>query len=319
MSQQTFKMSTSTVKIFSGTGSHDLAKKIASSFGKSLGKGKLGKFSDGELSYRYTETVRGSDVYIVQSTVDSSDNIIELFLMIDAAKRASAKYVNVVIPYYGYARQDRKDKPRIAVSAKLMANLLTASGASRIVSCDLHAGQIQGFFDIPLDHLNGSSVFVPYVKSLELDNVIFASPDAGGTERVRDYAKYFDCDFVICDKTREKANEVKSVQVIGEVKDRDVIIIDDLIDTGGTIAMSSKVLMEKGAKSVRAIITHPVLSGNAEENLNNSALIELVVTDSIPLKFRNKRIKVLSIARLIAKAIRKIHDNESTSSLFVNR
>ena len=319
MSQQYFNMSASTVKIFSGTGSYELAEKIASSFGKNLGKGKLGKFSDGELSYRYTETVRGSDVYIIQSTVDSSDNIMELFLMIDAAKRASAKYVNVVIPYYGYARQDRKDKPRIAVSAKLMANLLTASGASRVVSCDLHAGQIQGFFDIPLDHLNGSSVFVPYVKSLKLNNVIFASPDAGGTERVRDYAKYFDCDFVICDKTREKANEVKSVQVIGEVRDKDVIIIDDLIDTGGTIAMSSKVLIEKGAKSVRAIITHPVLSGNAEENLNNSALTELVVTDSIPLKFRNKRIKVLSIARLIAKAIRKIHDNESTSSLFINR
>ena len=319
MSQQYFNMSASTVKIFSGTGSYELAEKIASSFGKNLGKGKLGKFSDGELSYRYTETVRGSDVYIIQSTVDSSDNIMELFLMIDAAKRASAKYVNVVIPYYGYARQDRKDKPRIAVSAKLMANLLTASGASRVVSCDLHAGQIQGFFDIPLDHLNGSSVFVPYVKSLKLNNVIFASPDAGGTERVRDYAKYFDCDFVICDKTREKANEVKSVQVIGEVRDKDVIIIDDLIDTGGTIAMSSKVLIEKGAKSVRAIITHPVLSGNAEENLNNSALTELVVTDSIPLKFRNKRIKVLSIARLIAKAIRKIHENESTSSLFINR
>ena len=319
MSQQYFNMSASTVKIFSGTGSYELAEKIASSFGKNLGKGKLGKFSDGELSYRYTETVRGSDVYIIQSTVDGSDNIMELFLMIDAAKRASAKYVNVVIPYYGYARQDRKDKTRIAVSVKLMANLLTASGASRVVSCDLHAGQIQGFFDIPLDHLNGSSVFVPYVKSLKLNNVIFASPDAGGTERVRDYAKYFDCDFVICDKTREKANEVKSVQVIGEVRDKDVIIIDDLIDTGGTIAMSSKVLIEKGAKSVRAIITHPVLSGNAEENLNNSALTELVVTDSIPLKFRNKRIKVLSIARLIAKAIRKIHENESTSSLFINR
>ena len=239
--------------------------------------------------------------------------------MIDAAKRASAKHVNVVIPYYGYARQDRKDKPRIAVSAKLMANLLTASGASRVVSCDLHAGQIQGFFDIPLDHLNGSSVFVPYVKKLNLENVIFASPDAGGTERVRDYAKYFDCEFVICDKTREKANEVKSVEVIGEVKDKDVIIVDDLIDTGGTIAMASNVIMDKGAKSVRAIITHPVLSGNAEENLENSSLIELVVTDSIPLNIRNKKIKVLSIAGLFAKAIRKIHENESTSSLFINR
>ena len=273
----------STVKIFSGSGSEEVAKKIANEFGKPLGKGKLGKFSDGELSFRYTETVRGSDVYIVQSTVNGSDNLIELFLMIDAAKRASAKHVNVVIPYYGYARQDRKDKPRIAVSAKLMANLLTASGASRVVSCDLHAGQIQGFFDIPLDHLNGSSVFVPYVKKLNLENVIFASPDAGGTERVRDYAKYFDCEFVICDKTREKANEVKSVEVIGEVKDKDVIIVDDLIDTGGTIAMASNVIMDKGAKSVRAIITHPVLSGNAEENLENSSLIELVVTDSIPL------------------------------------
>ena len=307
----------STVKIFSGSGSEEVAKKIANEFGKPLGKGKLGKFSDGELSFRYNETVRGSDVYIVQSTVNGSDNLIELFLMIDAAKRASAKHVNVVIPYYGYARQDRKDKPRIAVSAKLMANLLTASGASRVVSCDLHAGQIQGFFDIPLDHLNGSSVFVPYVKKLNLENVIFASPDAGGTERVRDYAKYFDCEFVICDKTREKANEVKSVEVIGEVKD--VIIVDDLIDTGGTIAMASNVIMDKGAKSVRAIITHPVLSGNAEENLENSSLIELVVTDSIPLNIRNKKIKVLSIAGLFAKAIRKIHENESTSSLFINR
>ena len=309
----------STVKIFSGSGSEEVAKKIANEFGKPLGKGKLGKFSDGELSFRYTETVRGSDVYIVQSTVNGSDNLIELFLMIDAAKRASAKHVNVVIPYYGYARQDRKDKPRIAVSAKLMANLLTASGASRVVSCDLHAGQIQGFFDIPLDHLNGSSVFVPYVKKLNLENVIFASPDAGGTERVREYAKYFNCEFVICDKTREKANEVKSVQVIGEVKNKDVIIVDDLIDTGGTIAMASNVIMEKGAKSVRAIITHPVLSGNAEENLKNSSLIELVVTDSIPINVRNKKIKVLSIAGLFAKAIRKIHENESTSSLFINR
>ncbi|MFL3001680.1 MAG: ribose-phosphate diphosphokinase [Cytophagales bacterium] len=309
----------STVKIFSGSGSQELAKKIATEFGKPLGKGKLGKFSDGELSFRYAETVRGSDVYIVQSTVDSSDNIIELFLMIDAAKRASAKFVNVVIPYYGYARQDRKDKPRIAVSAKLLANLLTASGASRIVSCDLHAGQIQGFFDIPLDHLNGSSVFVPFLKKLKLNNLIFASPDAGGAERVREYAKYFETDFVICDKTREKANQVKSVQVIGDVENKDVIIIDDLIDTGGTISMASKVIMEKGAKSVRAVITHPVLSGNAEENLKKSSLLELVVTDSIPLKFRNKKIKVLSIAGLIAKAIRKIHENESTSSLFINR
>ena len=307
------------VKIFSCTKSMTLSKQIAKEFGQDLGIVSFQRYSDGEFQPSFEESVRGSRVFIIGSTNPSTDNLMEMLLMLDAAKRASARHITAVIPYFGWARQDRKDKPRIAVSAKLMANLLTASGASRIVSCDLHAGQIQGFFDIPLDHLNGSSVFVPYVKSLKLDNVIFASPDAGGTERVRDYAKYFDCDFVICDKTREKANEVKSVQVIGEVKDRDVIIIDDLIDTGGTIAMSSKVLMEKGAKSVRAIITHPVLSGNAEENLNNSALTELVVTDSIPLKFRNKRIKVLSIAGLIAKAIRKIHDNESTSSLFINR
>ena len=234
-------------------------------------------------------------------------------------KRASANHINVVIPYYGYARQDRKDKPRIAISSKLIANLLTASGATRIIACDLHAGQIQGFFDIPLDHLNGSSVFVPYIKKLDLKNIIFASPDAGGTERIRDYAEYFNVDFVICDKQREKANEVKSVQVIGEVEGKDVIIIDDLIDTGGTISMASKVLMEKGAKSVRALITHPILSGNSDENITNSALKELVVTDTIPLKFRNKKIKVLSIAGLIAKAIRKIHENESTSSLFINR
>ena len=309
----------STVKIFSGKGSLELANKIASKFGKNLGQGKSGKFSDGELKYRYAETVRGSDVYIIQSTVNGSDNFMELFLMIDAAKRASANHINVVIPYYGYARQDRKDKPRIAVSAKLLANLLTASGASRIVSCDLHAGQIQGFFDIPLDHLNGSSVFVPYLKKLKLKNLSFASPDAGGAERVREYAKYFDTDFVICDKNREKANHVKSVQVIGDVEDKDVIIIDDLIDTGGTISKASQVIMDKGANSVRALISHPVLSGNAEKNIEDSALEELVVTDSIPLKFRNKKIKVLSIAGLIAKAIRKIHENESTSSLFINR
>ena len=309
----------SIVKIFSGKGSLELAKKIASKFGKNLGQGKSGKFSDGELKYRYTETVRGSDVYIIQSTVNGSDNFMELFLMIDAAKRASANYINIVIPYYGYARQDRKDKPRIAISSKLIANLLTASGATRIIACDLHAGQIQGFFDIPLDHLNGSSVFVPYIKKLDLKNIIFASPDAGGTERIRDYAEYFNFDFVICDKQREKANEVKSVQVIGEVEGKDVIIIDDLIDTGGTISMASKVLMEKGAKSVRALITHPILSGNADKNITNSELKELVVTDTIPLKFRNKKIKVLSIAGLFAKAIRKIHENESTSSLFINR
>ena len=221
----------SSVKIFSGKNSLKLAEKIASRFGKRLGKTSSGKFSDGELFFRYTETVRGCDVYIIQSTVDNSDSFMELFLMIDAAKRASAKHVNVVIPYYGYARQDRKDKPRITISSKLIANLITSAGASRVVSCDLHAGQIQGFFDIPLDHLHGSSVFVPYLKKLKTKNLIFASPDAGGTERVRDYAKYFDVDFVICDKHRNKANKIKTMQVIGDVEGKDVVLVDDLIDT----------------------------------------------------------------------------------------
>ena len=309
----------SLVKIFSGTSSLKLAESIASNFGKRLGKVASGKFSDGELYFRYKETVRGCDIYIIQSTVDDSNNFMELFLMIDAAKRASAKHINVIIPYYGYARQDRKDKPRIAISSKLIANLVTAAGATRVISCDLHAGQIQGFFDIPLDHLHGSSVFVPYLKKLKTRKLIFASPDAGGTERVRSYAKYFNVDFVICDKHRKKANKVETMQIIGDVEGKDVVLVDDLIDTGGTISKASNLIMKKGAKSVRAIITHPILSGNAEKNINSSSLKELVVTDSIPLKFKNKKIKVLSIAGLFAKAIRKIHENESTSSLFINR
>ncbi len=309
----------SSVKIFSGTSSLQLAENIASKFGKRLGKVSSGKFSDGELYFRYTETVRGCDIYIIQSTVDSSDSLMELFLMIDAAKRASAKRINVMIPYYGYARQDRKDKPRIAISSKLIANLISSAGATRVISCDLHAGQIQGFFDIPLDHLHGSSVFVPYLKKLKTKKLIFASPDAGGTERVRSYAKYFNVDFVICDKHRTKANKIKTMQVIGDVEGKDVVLVDDLIDTGGTISKASNLIMEKGAKSVRAIITHPILSGNAKENINASSLKELMVTDSVPLKFKNKKIKVLSLAGLFAKATRKIHDNESTSSLFINR
>ena len=241
----------------------------------------------------------------------------ELLLMIDAAKRASARYVTVVVPYFGYARQDRKDKPRVAIAAKLCANLLSAAGADRIMTCDLHAGQIQGFFDIPVDHLDGSAIFWPYLRTLNLDNLVFASPDVGGTARARKFAKHFEVDMVVCDKHRKRANEIASMQVIGEVKDRDVVLVDDLVDTAGTITMASNILKEKGAKSVRAVCTHAILSGKAYDNIEKSALEELVVTDTLPLKQESDRIKVLSVASLFAKAIRKVHDHDSISSLFV--
>lgn len=307
----------SSVKIFSGNESLYLAEKIAQSYGKPLGEVTLQKFSDGEISPYFNESVRGCDVFIIQSTFPPADNILELLMLVDAARRASAKYVTVVMPYFGYARQDRKDKPRVAIAAKLLANLIAASGANRIMTCDLHADQIQGFFDIPVDHMDGSSIFVPYVKSLGLDDLIFASPDVGGVKRVRSFAKYFNADMVVCDKHRKRANEVASMQLIGEVEGKNVVLIDDLIDTGGTMCKAAGLIMEKGAKSVRAICTHPVLSGNAYDNINNSVLEELVVTDSIPLKQQTEKIKVKTISDLFAKAIRKIHDHESISSLFI--
>ncbi len=306
------------VKLFSGTNSQYLSKKIALEYGKPLGELEIQKFSDGEISPRFSESVRGCDVFLINSTFAPSENLMELLLMIDAAKRASAKYVTVVIPYFGYARQDRKDQPRVAIAAKLVANLISAAGADRIMTCDLHAGQIQGFFDIPVDHLNGSFIFVPYIRSLLLENLIIASPDVGGTKRARSFAKHFECDLVIIDKYRKRANEVASMQVIGNVEGKDVVIVDDLIDTGGTISKASIVLMEEGAKSVRAICTHPVLSGNAFENIENSALEEMVVTDTIPLYRDSPKIKVLSVAALFAKGIRKTHNNESISSLFIH-
>jgi ribose-phosphate pyrophosphokinase len=238
--------------------------------------------------------------------------------MIDAAKRASAKYVTVVIPYFGYARQDRKDRPRVAIGAKLIANLISAAGADRLMTCDLHAGQIQGFFDIPVDHMDGSFIFVPYVRSLQLENLLVASPDVGGTKRARAFAKHFEVDMVVIDKYRKRANEVASMQVIGNVEDKDIILVDDLIDTGGTLSKASIVLKERGARSVRAIATHPILSGNAYENIENSALEELVVTDTLPLYRESEKIKVLSVANLFAKGIRKTHNNESISSLFIH-
>ena len=306
------------VKLFSGTNSEYLAKKVALEYGKPLGEIKIQKFSDGEMSPFFLESVRGCDVFLINSTFAPSDNLMELLLMIDAAKRASAKYVTVVIPYFGYARQDRKDRPRVSIGAKLVANLISAAGADRIMTCDLHAGQIQGFFDIPVDHLDGSYIFVPYVRSLKLDNLLIASPDVGGTKRARSFAKHFEVDMVVIDKYRKRANEVASMQVIGNVEDRDIVLVDDLIDTGGTLAKASIVLKEEGARSVRAIATHPILSGNAFENIENSALEELVVTDTIPLARESEKIKVLSVANLFAKGIRKTHTNESISSLFIH-
>lgn len=307
----------SAVKIFSGTSSQYLAEKIARSYGNPLGACEVQTFSDGEKCPSFNESVRGDSVFLIQSTFPPGDNMLELLLMIDAARRASAKNVTVVIPYFGYARQDRKDKPRVAIGAKLMANILMAAGADRVMTCDLHAGQIQGFFDIPVDHLDASAIFVPYLRSLNTENMIIAAPDVGGSARARRYAKYFGVDMVICDKHRKRANEVASMQVIGEVEGKDVVLVDDLIDTAGTVSKASTILKDKGATSVRALVTHPVLSGNAYENIANSSLEELVVTDTIPLKGESDRIRVLSVADMFAKAIRKVHDNESISSLFL--
>jgi len=305
------------VKMFSGRATQYLSERIANEYGEPLGVVTYQQFSDGEMSPYITESVRGHDVFIIQSTFPPSDNLMELLLMVDATKRASAHNVNVVIPYFGYARQDRKDKPRVAIASKMIANLLSAAGADRIMTCDLHADQIQGFFDIPVDHLDGSYIFVPYLKSLGSNNLMFASPDVGGIKRARNFAKFFDADLAVCDKYRKEANKISSMRLIGEVEGKDVILVDDLVDTAGTICKAAQLLKDNGAKSVRAVCTHPVLSGAAYENVENSVLEELVVSDTIPLKQESRKIKVLSVSSLFAKAIRKIHDNESISSLFI--
>jgi ribose-phosphate pyrophosphokinase len=305
------------VKIFSGRATSYLAEKIAHAYGETLGTVNYQQFSDGEMSPIIGDSVRGHDVFIVQSTFAPADNFMELLLMIDAAKRASALNVNVIIPYFGYARQDRKDKPRVAIAAKLIANLLSAAGANRIMTCDLHADQIQGFFDIPVDHLDGNYIFVPYLKSLGLTNIMFATPDVGGIKRARSFAKFFAADLAVCDKYRKEANKIESMRLIGEVEGKDVVLVDDLVDTAGTICKAAALLKENGANTVRAICTHPVLSGKAYENINNSVLEELVVSDTIPLKQVTPKIKVLTVSDLFAKAIRKIHDHESISSLFI--
>jgi len=308
----------STAKIFSGTGSQQLAEQICKKYGTKLGKVNIQHFSDGEICPIFMESVRGDYVFLVQSTFAPVENLMELLLMIDAARRASAYKVIAVIPYYGYARQDRKDRPRVAIGSKLVANMLVAAGADRVITMDLHAPQIQGYFDIPVDHLDSSAVFIPYIEQLKVENLTFAAPDVGSTNRVREIASYFNAEMVICDKHRKRANEIASMVVIGDVTDRDIVIIDDICDTGGTLAKSASLLMEKGARSVRAMITHPVLSGKAYENIENSVLEELVVCDTIPLRQESSKIKVLSVAELFAVAIRNAFENKSITSLFIH-
>ncbi len=304
------------VKLFSGTSTVNLSTKIAESYGKPLGDVILSHFSDGEIQPSYNESIRGCDVFLIQSTCQPNDNLFELLMLIDAAKRASANTINVVIPYFGYARQDRKDKPRVAIGSKLVANLLTAAGASRVMTMDLHAAQIQGFFDIPVDHLDAAVIFVPYIKSLNLENLTIASPDMGGSYRARTFAKFFNAEVVICDKTRKRANEIESMSIIGDVTGQDIVLIDDICDTAGTLSKAAGLIMENGAKSVRAVCTHAVLSGKAYETIENSALTELIVTDTIPSKINSPKIKVLSTADLFANAIKSVNQHSSISALF---
>ena len=307
----------SEVKIFTGENSKYIAENIAKSLGLELGKKTFLNFSDGEFATAYDETVRGDHVFIVQSTFPPSDNLMELLMMIDAAKRASAYKVVAVIPYFGFARQDRKDRPRVAIGAKLVANMLHAAGVDRIMTMDLHADQIQGFFDIPVDHLYGSSVLAPYIRSLNLDNLAIASPDIGGSKRANSWAKFFDSGLVICHKTRERPNEVADMKVIGDVEGKNVVIVDDMIDTAGTICKASSILKEKGALSVRAVATHAVLSGKAYENIEKSALDEVIFTDSIPLHQECSKIKVISVADMFAETIRNVVEHRSISDHFI--
>lgn len=307
----------SQIKLFGGSASNYLAEEIARYHDMPLIKSTLHRFSDGEMQPVIQESVRGQYVFFIQSTYAPADNTMELLLLIDAARRASAKYITAVIPYFGYARQDRKDQPRVPISAKLMANLLTTAGANRVCTMDLHAPQIQGFFDIPVDHLDSTAIFIPYIKELNLEALTFAAPDVGSSKRTRDYAKSLKADMIICDKYREKANEIAGMNVIGDVKDKNVILIDDIIDTAGTLCAAAQAIMDKGAKSVRAVCTHPVLSGKAYERIEASCLTELVVCNTIPTKPLSKKIKVLSVSQLFATAIKRAFEYRSISSLFV--
>jgi ribose-phosphate pyrophosphokinase len=304
------------VSIFSGRATEYLARKIAESYGTTLGKAVVTNFSDGEFQPSYEENIRGRDVFLIQSTFPPTDNLFELMMLADAARRASARKITAVIPYFGFARQDRKDKPRVTIAAKLIANLLIASGIQRIITIDLHADQIQGFFDVPVDHVYASNIFLPYIQSLNLSNPTMASPDTGGTRRAASYAKMLETGFVICYKQRAKPNVVEEMALIGDVKGRDVILIDDIIDTAGSITKAAELIMDNGANSIRAFCTHPIFSGAAYDRIEQSVFTEVVVTDTIPLKQESSKIKVLSTADLFAEVIRRVENYESISSLF---
>ena len=310
-------MSTGVIKIFAGTESKYLAEKIAEYAGIVLGRSSCPRFSDGEFEPCYEETIRGSFTFIIQSTFPPADNLLELLLMIDAAKRASAYKIIAVMPYFGFARQDRKDRPRVSIGAKLVADMLSTAGINRLITMDLHADQIQGFFDVPVDHLSAAALFIPHIHKMGLRDIVVASPDVGGTKRANVFAKHLKTDLVICHKSRSKANRIDSMTLIGDVENKDVIIVDDIIDTAGTITKAADVMKMKGARSVRAFVTHGVLSGPAFDRIEASGLDEVLITDSIPLRQKCDKITVLSCAPLIADVIQKIHKNKSISTAFI--
>lgn len=305
------------LKVFSGTKSQYIAEEICKELGVELGQMNIQHFADGEFEVSFEESIRGHEVYLVQSTFPNSDNLMELLLMIDAAKRASAKSIIAVMPYFGWARQDRKDKPRVSIAAKLVSDLLTTAGVNRVITMDLHADQIQGFFDVPVDHLYASSVFIPYIQSLGLKNLVIATPDVGGAKRANSYAKYLDVPLVLCHKQRAKANVVEKMTLIGDVVDKDIILIDDMVDTAGTITKAAELMLDNGARSVRALCTHAIMSDPATERVNDSRLTEIIFTNSIPYNKDCKKCTIISVARLFADTIHRVHTNESISSQYL--
>lgn len=304
-------------KIFACTQSTALAEKIAKAYGTDLGNVHFSRYSDGEFQPSFEESVRGARIFIIGSTNPSSENLMEMLLMLDAAKRASARHITAVMPYFGWARQDRKDKPRVPIAAKLIAKMLEAAGATRIITMDLHADQIQGFFEKPVDHLFASTLFLPYLKKLNLDNLTIASPDMGGSKRAYAYSKALECDVVICYKQRSKANVISHMELIGDVQGKNVVLVDDMVDTAGTLTKAADLMMERGALSVRAITTHGLLSGNAYKKIEESKLLELIITDSIPITKDSTKIKVLSCSELFADVMHRVHHNTSISSKFL--
>ena len=304
-------------KIFAGTKSHYLAEQICKDLGVELGKMNIQHFADGEFEVSFEESIRGCEVFLVQSTFPNTDNLMELLLMIDAAKRASAKSIIAVVPYFGWARQDRKDKPRVSIAAKLVADLLSTAGIDRLITMDLHADQIQGFFDVPVDHLYASSCFIPYIQSLKLENLVIATPDVGGAKRANSYAKYLNAPLVLCHKQRAKANVVENMTIIGDVKDKDVVLVDDMVDTAGTITKAANLMIENGAKSVRALASHAIMSDPASKRVDESALVEMIFTDSIPFTKECKKATIISISELFVETINRVHNNESISSSYL--